>query len=874
MKISASEVEITSIDEITLDFWKAFVKRKIQTIALSIDKVELDSEFLLTIFPQMQTLQRLSLSAFCNTPAILQTLDLSTLDKLKELEISNVNLQYLPRGISGLSHLQCLSLSNLPIKKLAEMPDKKASQGGVPRVEEIYGILKQLKILNISHAELTALPAFSEPLQLQQLRVSSIGISRLPNCYYTTDLEVLELPNSHIQELNPVAFMRMEKLRILDVSFSMIRELPPRAACQHTLRKLNLRGLPNLKRLPVWVAECDNLEKLNLAQDQLDEFPTGILQKRNCQFYEDVDGSHSANRKRSKYTCIYIGGLRQNTIDTKLLLTNHAPLLKGYVAARNKRPICRGNLILMGDLGVGKTTLAEMLTGIALSEWQDCFGIRLLDDQLAFENIVSQSGLSRQQRPKDHIKVRFMHMSGTLSAQLIHPLFLTNHSLYLIVLDGTQEQMQTRALYWARIVESYAPNGHIVFVVWSDVVAGQGLSLPLLRQNVWMERDPEVVYLTRSEGEKSPDCTRLCQTIVEGILSLMLAVLPFPESWIQLLSHFERLLESRLALQQDIFDQLLERYVTQEKLRDNEQKYLQKYLLTFEQETVGQTARVLSQTGSAQLVFYQTGWLSEGLYRLSEYAWIHGGVVSSPHALWEYLIDSAFHGYSLAHAEQLLQFCVEQNLCYATEYRRRYVFPGLSSELYREVLPEDDSKGLPLLIHAPFSSNTTEHYLVRCPLLSRTMISQMSVILRQKYTPTEKMTFLSGQDGFFLRVPKSGTALLVLGSVGASVELHIYFWANSQSSEAANQLTALIHSTFQAFREVLRPLPTYFANQYEMCLERTVGNSEDPRFTQKAIISFEEISGYLSAGRDTYFNGVLNRTYEIQSFENLLSYDL
>lgn len=863
--LAVEELELTGVDIVTEGFWEKIQSLLGNMTALSIRRIEMSGGVFEKYLPAMKRLRRLALSAFCSNQTLLRQLNVSDLTELEELEISNVGIQALPRGFSRLLGLKRLNVSNSPLVMLDDCgPSERFPHGSITNLtEKVERVLGNLEVLDISRTGLRKLPGNLKGMRLRELHAGFTELQNLPGCFLPESIEVLEIPNASLEALPEAAFEKLSALKVLDVSYTQMKKLPDRAGCQKSLKILRLWGISGLHRLPGWVAECTSMDILDLRQLQLEQIPENLL-RRKLEFCEsdswkspsafrfnDPDsltnsGTSTLNSVPAQSGChVMIRGIRLNTLDPKLLLTNDTSLLCSYVEA-DKSPIRRGNLIFLGDSGDGKRALIEQITGTELSEWEDCVGMRTLEDAFAFERLAQLA----DRRPQNRIRVRMVEMSEEPPTQLIHPLFLTNHSLYVIVLDGRQEfRIQERAVWWGRLVEAYAPDAHIIFVVRQDSGGAMGLNIPLLRQEIWMDQEPEVVYLP-GKGPTEENC--LCEKIVTGIQDLMLERFCLPDSWIRLLSHFEQLLETRMMLPQDIFSQLMERYIHPGS-HSSEDKYLRKYLLAFESETVGCMAHISGQ--DTESMFFHTGWLGEGLYRLARYAQEYSGVIESPQVLWGALADSARRNYSLAHVKMLLEFCERQGLCFQT--KKGFIFPCFTSELEEPGRYAEEIRRIQ-------TEERAAHYTVRCPMLSRMMLSQLVAKLVRGLEGALRV--VTGQSGLLLETTEAGT-LLLLGRTESSAQLCLHF---SRIPSAGGEVISesaqipLMECAFSALEQVLDELPAHLRGQYQISIQRFTGSLSNPRFSKQADISIEELRGYYAAGRSSYFCGILNQTFEIR----------
>ena len=858
--LGATELELTGIREMDDLFWQKLCVERSDLTSLSIREVELPENFFEFYLPQMNNLKRLSLSAFCRNSSALSALNVSALKNLAWLEIGDVDLEYLPAGFSELKNLKSLKITNTPLRNLTEVPPR-TDEHLSRRQEAALDIFSNLRHLDVSNSGRVILPQLPVQMALEILVAKNINVKKLPKCYYTPTLEVLDLSGSTLESLDKGRFNQLKALRELDVSFTQLGELPEKKEGADRLEKLNLRGLTELHQLPEWLSECVGLKELNLGHLHLKEFPSQLLLRRECKVYDEVDSQVWKNELEEDLCRILIGGLRQNTIDPQLLLMNDQALLRRYVEAEDKRPIRRGNLFFLGDPDVGKSRLAELVTEVDLSDWKQFGGMKILDDSLAYENMTLQSGISRKELPSRISKVRVMEMSGYDAAQFIHPFFLTNHSLYVIVLrDG--EDVQKRALYWSKLVEAYAPNGHIILAVWYNGVVHHRLDVSLLRLSVWMDEIPEVIYLNQADEDLEWQA-ELDRMIVRGLHGLMLDTLCLPDAWIRLLSHLEQLLETRMLLPQAMFDQLVDNYIPP-KGEDTGRENLKRYLLAFEAGTVGQLAHVPGNQRETGRMLYHTDWLSEGLYLLTQQLYETGECATTVEKVWETLLESAQHSYSRTQAKILLDFCTTHELCaHWPEGSDKYLFPSFMAGTDKD--PEVERAVLQVAEQILFDPNAV-HYVVHCPLLSCMMLAQLMI----KVFQGDREISEANRDGcyfkqtMFLLTFWDGRKLLILGENGAEAELHLYF--SSPAAYLRPDEETWHHTVIEHFRTVLELLPEHLVQRYQIAVERTVGNLKDPRFVQRAEISLEDLAGCQRAGYSSYFCGKLNRSYRLQEF--------
>ena len=251
--LGATELELTGIRTVSDQFWRKLCDGRPDLTSLFIREVELPENFFESYLPQMKNLKRLSLSAFCRNSSALSALNVSELKNLTWLEIGDVDLEYLPAGFSELKNLESLKITNTPLGHLTEVPLRADEiQRKTPKaVEDIF---LKLRHLDVSNSGLVTLPLFPDQMALKTLVAKNVNVKKLPKCYYTPMLEVLDLSGSALESLDKGRFSQLKALRELDVSFTRLSELPEEKESADSLEKLNLRGLTELRQLPEWLS--------------------------------------------------------------------------------------------------------------------------------------------------------------------------------------------------------------------------------------------------------------------------------------------------------------------------------------------------------------------------------------------------------------------------------------------------------------------------------------------------------------------------------------------------------------------------------------------------------------------------------------------
>ncbi|WP_265592684.1 SAV_2336 N-terminal domain-related protein [Verrucomicrobium sp. BvORR034] len=109
-------------------------------------------------------------------------------------------------------------------------------------------------------------------------------------------------------------------------------------------------------------------------------------------------------------------------------------------------------VVVVGEGGVGKTSLIKRLTGQAFSRHER-----------------ATPGIVRHKMPLQcpglgEVTLNIWDFGGQEIMNSLHQLFLTEHSLYLLVLDSQHSEAESRVEYWLRLIQSFGGNSPVIVV--------------------------------------------------------------------------------------------------------------------------------------------------------------------------------------------------------------------------------------------------------------------------------------------------------------------------------------------------------------------------------------------------------------------------
>ncbi|ODG98072.1 hypothetical protein A4S05_10875, partial [Nostoc sp. KVJ20] len=344
---------------------------------------------------------------------------IARLQKLTSLDLSSNKLTTLPEAIAKLQQLTTLNLSG---NQLTTLP-------------EAIGRLQQLTYLNLSRNKLTTLPE---------------AIAHLQN------LTWLDLNNNLIM-IMPDGIFRMQKLLWLYLRFNRLTTLPEEGIIQlKNLTRLHLT-CNQLTTVPDAIFRLQNLIWLDLGGNQLTTVPDAIVRLQNLTDLNLNDNQLTtlpeAIAHLQQLTSLYLNGNRIEKPPPEVV-ANGIKAIQNYfrqLKAEGTDYLCEAKLLIVGEGGAGKTTLAKKIENqnYQLQEEDTTKGIEVIRWSFPMEN-------GRE------FRVNIWDFGGQEIYHATHQFFLTKRSLYVLVVDNRKED--TDFDYWLNVVELLSDNSPLLII--------------------------------------------------------------------------------------------------------------------------------------------------------------------------------------------------------------------------------------------------------------------------------------------------------------------------------------------------------------------------------------------------------------------------
>jgi internalin A len=436
---------------------------------------------------------------------VLQVIVQARRENATVLDLSGKQLTSLPATISQLTDLRTLDLRRNRLKRLSEVI------GQLPNLQELYlyenqltslpesiGRLKHLVILGLSDNQLINLPATIERLQ---------------------NLKILFLSGNNLTKFPPM-IGRLVNLVRLSLSENSLAELPPELGQLVNLQRLDVIA-NQLTSLPESIGQLTNLRFLHLADNQLTSLPLSIEQLTNLQEI-NIAGNplqrvwlpapKSADRQPPQLQVI-----------TPASSTIAAPKSLGLNEAK---------VILLGQTNTGKTSILKRLV-------HDQFNLNeAATDGIQIEkwHVDTTTASTGNAQSRDLACFNIWDLGGQDNLHAIHQNFMTERSLYLLVIDNNSSEESNRLEYWLQFITSFAKNSPVLIV---GNKSDQAPLDPIYQR--YIQRYPNIKGIFAVSCQESSGMKELSHCLLQELATLPQARTPFPANWLAVKTNLENL---------------------------------------------------------------------------------------------------------------------------------------------------------------------------------------------------------------------------------------------------------------------------------------------------------------------------------------------
>jgi GTPase SAR1 family protein len=298
-------------------------------------------------------------------------------------------------------------------------------QRPVPGLQKILSRLADfdfLRHLSLRGLDLRIVPEGIRRLTgLKYLGLDKLDLKALPDWLGELDLETLLAANNDLRAV-PESLSNLGKLRSLNLSQNPLGKIPP------------------------WIYDSASLENLHLRGCAITQVPPDILRLPKLKFL-DVD---------------------QNAIEAPPIeiARNGLDAMRDYWRQRTDTGVdylCEAKLIILGEAGAGKTSLARKIENRAYELQPDektTEGIDVI--HYRFPTALRTRDNEEEKIVQREFQVNIWDFGGQEIYHATHQFFLTRRSLYVLVCDERKEDTQFH--YWLQVVEMLSDASPLLVV--------------------------------------------------------------------------------------------------------------------------------------------------------------------------------------------------------------------------------------------------------------------------------------------------------------------------------------------------------------------------------------------------------------------------
>lgn len=305
----------------------------------------------------------------------------------------------------------------------------------------------------------------------------------------------------------PLSLASLSLLRELNIYCNRLTEIPAWISQLKRLRIIHAHG-NQLKSLPDSIGLLPHLRVLNVAENRLTELPESLKRLRNLRELYLHDNSLLGLPSE-------VLGPRAWDVSRSNPPAQPSGILDYYFRIKQgRRALNEAKLILVGRGGVGKTCVINRLIKDSFDDHEpETAGIEIQPWQ-----VVLQDG--------DTVRLHVWDFGGQEILHATHQFFLTERTLYLLVLSGREGTQTDDAEYWLQLIRSFGGDSRVIIVLNKSGQHPFDVNRGLL-----LEKYSTVVDFIKTECEDGTGISDLMNGILKQLLVMEHRKADFPADW-------------------------------------------------------------------------------------------------------------------------------------------------------------------------------------------------------------------------------------------------------------------------------------------------------------------------------------------------------
>ncbi|MEI6846780.1 MAG: COR domain-containing protein [Chlorobiaceae bacterium] len=387
---------------------------------------------------------------------------------------SIMNLDRIIEPLFGLSHLSTLEVRNNqisdlgPLSSLLSLSTLDVSSNQIRDLGPLSG-LSHLSILGVSANQISDLGPLSSLLNLSTLGVAFNQISNLGPLSGLSNLSTLGVSWNQIRDLGPLS--GLSNFLTLSVSENQINDLSP------------LSGLSNFSRLYVRNNQIRDLGPLfglsNLSTLDVSGNPLKTLPFWITEFAMEIQWSEQG---KDGFITFFNSPLESPPQE---IVKQGKEAVKNYfrqLDEQDKDYLFEAKLLIVGEPGAGKTTLAQKLEDHNSQLPADDDTTRGIAVKPIFFPVHPEDfpSFDAEKLKGKAFRMNIWDFGGQEIYKSTHRFFLSSSSVYALVIDNRKENEDLD--YWLHILEMFGGNSPIIIVQNEKQKLKRDLELAARRQ--------------------------------------------------------------------------------------------------------------------------------------------------------------------------------------------------------------------------------------------------------------------------------------------------------------------------------------------------------------------------------------------------------
>ena len=292
----------------------------------------------------------------------------------------------------------------------------------------------------------------------QELDLSNEGLKEIPeSVVHLKDLTELNLNNNQITKI-PDSIGQLTNLTELHLNENEITEIPKSIGQLSNLKVLHIY-YNQIVAIPESISQLSNLTWISLMRNQITEILDSIARLSNLQHLDlgknKIQSLPSSIKSCSKLSKLDLQGNPIPIPNIILRSYDRETILNFYFQTQNsddRTPLHEAKLLIVGEGEAGKTTLANKLQNP---------DFKLKPDQDSTEGInVIQWEFD--QHDGSTFRTNIWDFGGQEIYHQTHQFFLTERSLYLLVVDDRRENPNFN--YWLNVIRVLTKNSPVLII--------------------------------------------------------------------------------------------------------------------------------------------------------------------------------------------------------------------------------------------------------------------------------------------------------------------------------------------------------------------------------------------------------------------------